>query len=204
MTLKTLQSLNLNNFSGPLPGTKAAAASHTAPVSSTQHITCSLPKGTQTWEFPCLSRKAARCEVCGTERGTLPSSIQFNPVVILTATPVQDICLDLQVILAAKPNSRLDEPGFSCSKVISNPSPDMKPNNSDTCQVQISNYLTLFLLGKDRRSSSEHARSHQLPCSLLSPRDKAKAGTEAATGISLPIFPSQLPSILHSVLLVSL
>lgn len=140
----------------------------------------------------------------GTERGTLPSSIQFNPVVILTATPVQDICLDLQVILSAKPNSRLDEPGFSCSKVISNPSPDMKPNNSDTCQVQISNYLTLFLLGRDRRSSSEHARSHQLPCSLLSPRDKAKAGTEPATGISLPIFPSQLPSILHSVLLVSL
>ena len=41
-----------------------------------------LPTGIQTWEFPCLSRQATSSEVCGTERGTLSPSTQFNAVVV--------------------------------------------------------------------------------------------------------------------------
>lgn len=41
-----------------------------------------LPRGTQTWQLPCLSRQAPRSEACGTERGTLCPCVQFRAVLI--------------------------------------------------------------------------------------------------------------------------
>lgn len=179
-----LQHLSQNNFGALLSGTETAASQITSPAS--KHMAHYLPRGIQTLEFPCLSRQATRSEVYRTERGTLSPSKQFNAVVVPASASYTCSCtLPDTPGFASYPWLQSQTVGWTTQ--ISNVQRwfliqilDTKSSISDTWEVQISDYLTLLVLGRDRCSSSEHATSYKLPFSLQSPRDKVKAGTEAA------------------------
>lgn len=140
-TLQTLQPLSPYNL--VVPGTKAEAANHTYP--GTWHSTCQPPKQAhKLGNCPAYPGKPLGLSLRDRKREFMP----LCSVQCCTSSSICQLYLHktriwiCKLFLAAKPSDRLEKPNFNIHRWFLIQILHTKSGISDTCQVQISDYLT--------------------------------------------------------------